>query len=291
MVPWPAGGPTDIYARALVKEIAAGISQPVVIDNRTGATGTIGVQHVARAPADGHTLLVANVTAMIGSVVALGDVVQFDPIRDFAPIGIFTESSSIIWANPRLGVRSFREFLDRARDSSRQRIAFGTTGSGSVSEQSVEQLAREFRLDLLKVPYRGTAPQLIDLVADHVQIGGADYPTASPHYREGRLVPLLVIGPQRLPELPDVPSFAEIGLTEPDFTVWNGFFAPAGTPPPTIERLEAALVTASRSETFRAVTNGNGNRAILLRGQDATARLARDLASRQAFARQGAASG
>ena len=289
VVPWPAGGPTDIYARALVKEIAPLISQPIVIDNRTGATGTIGVQFVARAPADGHTLLVANVTAMIGSVVALGDVVQFDPIRDFAPIGLFTESSSIIWANPGLGVRSFEQFLARARDAAQPRLSFGTTGSGSVSEQSVEQLARQFRLDLLKVPYRGTAPQLVDLVAGHVQIGGADFPTAGSHYRDGRLVPLLVIGPQRLPELPDVPSFAEIGLTEPDFTVWNGFFAPAGVPAPVLARLDAALAQASRTESFRAVTNGNGNRAILLRGAEAMARLQRDLESRRAFAQQSVA--
>lgn len=291
VVPWPAGGPTDVYARALVREIAPLISQPLVVENRTGATGTIGVQHVARSVADGHTLLVANVTAMIGSIVALGENVQFDPIRDFAPIGLFTESSSIVWANPTLGVRDFQGFLARARNDRQSRLSFGTTGSGSVSEQSVEQLARHFQLDLLKVPYRGTAPQLVDLVAGHVQIGGADFPTARPHYREGRLIPLLVIGPQRLPELPDVPSFAEIGLTEPDFTVWNGFFAPAGVPAPVLARLDAALVQATQSETFRAVTNGNGNRAILLRGQDATARLARDLTSRRQFTLQTGAAG
>lgn len=291
VVPWPAGGPTDTYARALVRELAPLVGQPLVVENRTGATGTIGVQHVARAVADGHTLLVANVTAMIGSVVALGGAVQFDPLRDFAPIGIFTESSSIVWVNPALGVRDFQSFLARARDSRQPRLSFGTTGSGSVSEQSVEQLARQFGLDLLKVPYRGTAPQIIDLVAGHVQIGGADYPTAGPHYREGRLVPLLVIGPQRLPELPEVPSFAEIGLTEPDFTVWNGFFAPAGVPEPVLSRLEAALVQVSRNEAFRAVTDGNGNRAILLRGREARDRLSRNLAARRQFALQTGAAG
>lgn len=286
VVPWPAGGPTDTYARALVREFTPLFSQPLIVENRTGATGTVGVQHVARSVADGHTLLVANVTAMIGSVVALGEAVQFDPIRDFAHIGLFTESSSIVWVNPSLGVRDFQSFLARARDRQQPPLSFGTTGSGSVSEQSVEQLARQFRLDLLKVPYRGTAPQLIDLVAGHVQIGGADYPTAGPHFREGRLVPLLVIGPQRLPELPDVPSFAEIGLTEPDFTVWNGLFGPAGVPSAVLERLDAALVQAARSDAFRAVTEGNGNRAILLRGAEATTRLSRDLASRRQFAQQ-----
>lgn len=283
IVPWPAGGPTDTYARALAREIGNEFSQPIVVENRTGATGTVGVQQAARSQPDGHTLLVANVTAMIGSVVALADTVQFDPIRDFHPIGLFTESSSIVWANPSLGVRDLDGFLARARDSRQPQLSFGTTGSGSVSEQAVEQLARHYRLDLLKVPYRGTAPQLIDLVAGHVQIGGADYPTAATHYRDGRLVPLLVIGQQRLPELPDVPAYGEIGLTDPDFTVWNGFFAPSGVPAPVLERLDAALVRASRSEAFRAVTNGNGNRAILLRGEEGRARLVRDLTARRRF--------
>ncbi|WP_207538837.1 Bug family tripartite tricarboxylate transporter substrate binding protein [Sabulicella rubraurantiaca] len=286
VVPWPAGGPTDTYARALAREFAPLFPQPVVVENRTGATGTIGVQHVARAPADGHVLLVANVTALIGSVVALGEAVQFDPLRDFAPLGLFTEASSIIFAHPSLGVSDLPGLLTRARDARQLRLYFGTTGGGSVSEQSVELLARHFGLDLVKVPYRGTAPQLTDLVAGHVQIGGVDYPTASGHLREGRLRPLLVIGPRRLPELPDVPSFAEIGLTEPDFTIWNGLFAPAGVPAPVLAGLDAALVEATRSEAFRAITDGNGNRAVLLRGAEATARLSRDLTERRAFTRE-----
>lgn len=285
VVPWPAGGPTDTYARALAREFSLLLPQPVVVENRTGATGTVGVQHVARAAPDGHTLLVANVTALIGSVVALGDAVQFDPLRDFWPVGLFTQSSSVVWAHPQLGVRDLDGLLARARDGSQPRLAFGTTGSGSVSEQSVELLARHFRLELTKVPYRGTAPQLVDLLAGHVQFGGADLPTALPHYREGRLVPLLVIGPERLPELPDTPSFAEIGLTEPDFTVWNGLFAPAGVPGPILERLDRALVEAAQRETFRAVTHGTGNRAILQRGEEARARLQRNLEERRAFAR------
>ncbi len=286
IVPWPAGGPTDTYGRALARELSAQFGQPFVVDNRTGATGTIGIQHVARSAPDGYSLLVPNLTAFIGSVVALGDAVQFDPLRDFTPIGIFVESSSILWAHPGLGVASFEALLARARDSRQPRLAFGTTGSGSVSEQSMEQLARHYRLDLVKVPYRGTAPQVTDLIAGHVQIGSADYPTAGPHYRDGKLRPLLVIGRARLPELPDVPTTAELGLTEPDFTVWNGFFAPAGTPAPIVERLTAGLALASRSEAFQAITNGNGNRAVLQTGAEVTARLERELESRRAFARE-----
>jgi tripartite-type tricarboxylate transporter receptor subunit TctC len=286
IVPWPAGGPTDTYGRALARELSAQFGQPFVVDNRTGATGTIGIQAAARSAPDGYTLLVPNLTAFIGSVVALGDAVQFDPLRDFTPIGIFVESSSILWAHPALGVTSFDALLARIRDSQKPRLAFGTTGSGSVSEQSVEQLARHYRLDLVKVPYRGTAPQVTDLIAGHVQIGSADFPTAGPYFRDGRLRPLLVIGRRRLPELPDVPTTAELGLTEPDFTVWNGFFAPAATPAPIVDRLREGLALATPSEAFRAVTDGNGNRAMLQTGAEVTARLERELESRRAFARE-----
>lgn len=285
VVPWPAGGPGDLYARALAREFSPRFGQPFVVENRTGATGTVGIQHVARSAPDGHTLLLPNLTAFIGSVVALGDAVQFDPLRDFTSIGIFVESVSVLWAHPGLGVETFDQLLARARDSSKPPVAFGTTGSGSVSEQSVEQLARHYALDLVKVPYRGTAPQVTDLVAGHVQIGSSDFPTAAPHYRDGRLRPVLIIGRHRLPELPEVPTSAELGLTEPDFTQWNGLFAPAGTPAPILESLREGLAAALRTEAVRALTDGNGNRAVLQSGAEAAARLQRELESRRAFAR------
>jgi tripartite-type tricarboxylate transporter receptor subunit TctC len=285
IVPWPAGGPTDTYARVVVRELAPLLGQPVVVENRAGATGTVGIQHVARGTADGHTLLVANTTAYIGSVVSLADTVQFDPLTDFTPIGLFTESASILWANPSLNLPSFEAFLARARAQKASRLAFGTTGSGSVSEQAVELLARHFKLELIKVPYRGTAPQVMDLVAGHVQIGGADFGTAAPHFRDGRLVPLLSLGQERLSELPDVPSMAEIGLTEPDFTIWNGMFAPAATPLTIVERLRTALEAALSTAAVREVTAGNGNRAIFQTGEAAQQGLERELADRRAFIR------
>ncbi|WP_159999398.1 tripartite tricarboxylate transporter substrate binding protein [Roseomonas sp. 18066] len=286
VVPWPSGGPTDTYARAIARDLSPKLGQPVVIDNRAGATGTVGVTHVARSLADGHTLLVANTTAVIGSVVSLGEAVQFDPLRDFTPIGLVVESASILWANASLPVADLPSLLARARDSAQPRLAFGTTGSGSVSEQSVEQLARHFKLDLLKVPYRGTAPQLIDLVAGHVQIGAVDYATAGAHHREGRLKPLLVVGRTRLAELPDTPTTAELGLTEPDFTVWNGMFAPTATPSAIVERLRATLQEIVEGDNFRAVANGAGNRSIFETGDAASQRLARELAARKAFIRE-----
>ncbi|MDB5371476.1 MAG: extra-cytoplasmic solute receptor, Bug family [Belnapia sp.] len=285
VVPWPAGGPTDTYARAVARELAPLLGQPVVVDNRAGATGTVGIQHVARSAADGYTLLVANTTAFIGSVVALAGTVQFDPLVDFTPIGLFTESASILWAHPSLQLRDFQALLARARDKEQPALAFGTTGSGSVSEQSVELLARHFELDLIKVPYRGTAPQVMDLVAGHVQIGTSDFGTAAPHFRDGRLQPLLSVGQERLTELPDVPCIVELGLAEPDFTIWNGMLAPAATPLPIVERLRIALAAASNTPAVLEVTAGSGNKAIFQASTEAQQRIARELNSRRAFAR------
>lgn len=286
IIPWPAGGPTDTYGRAVARELAPRLGQTLVIDNRTGATGAVGVQHVARGAADGYTLLVANTTALIGSVVALGDAVQFDPVRDFTPIGIFVESVSVLWAHPGLGVTDVQGLLARARDTGRPPLAFGTTGSGSVSEQAVEQLARHFRLELTKVPYRGTAPQVADLLAGHVQIGSADFATAGPHFREGRLRPILIIGRRRMPELPEVPATAELGLVEPDFTVWNGMFAPAATPGPIVERLRTELAKVVRGDALRGIADGNGNRTVFQTGEAAVQRLTRELAARHAHAQE-----
>ena len=287
VVPWPPGGPTDVFARVVARELASRLNNPVVIDNRAGATGTLGGQYVARSQADGYTLLFANTTAVIGSIAALGDAPKpFDPVRDFAPLGLLVESAVVLWAHSSTGLTNFGQLLARARDRAQPPVSFGTTGSGAVSELAVEQLARHFGLDLLKVPYRGTAPQVADLAAGHMQIGSADYPVAEGHFQSGRLRPLLVIGKHRLPELPDVPTNAEFGITEPDFTIWNGAFAPAATPAPILARLRQELEAISRGEAFRAVAEGKGNRATFVTGEAATARLRAELEGRRAFDQQ-----
>ncbi len=283
VVPWPAGGPTDTFGRTIASELSRILGQPVVVENRPGATGAIGAQSVARSRPDGYTLLAPNVTAFIGNVVASPGTVRFDPLKDFVPIGLFVDSSVVLWAEASSGIRNLDGLLTRARQPDGEPVSFGTTGSGSVSEQSVEQLGRHFRLNLLKVPYQGTAPQLADLVAGHIAIGAVDYPAASGHYHRGRLVPLLVIGRHRLLELPGVPTSFELGLKEPDFTIWNGLFAPAGTPPAVVSRLREATRQAAYSEAFRKIAEGQGSRVIFQTGDEALARLRDELDSRRRF--------
>ncbi|MDR2031198.1 MAG: tripartite tricarboxylate transporter substrate binding protein [Azoarcus sp.] len=285
IVPWPAGGETDTFARGLAQGLAANLERPVIVENKPGATGAIGIRH-ARGKTDGYTFLFANTTALVGNVVSSPEPVNFDPLADFIPVGLTVESVYVLWAHPSLGVKNFDELLARARDKSKAQLAFGITGNGAVSELSVEQLARHFNLDLLKVPYKGSAPQVADLIAGHIQIGTANLSVALGAYREGRLVPLLVIGAQRLPELPGVPATAELGITDPDFTLWDGLFAPAGTPDAIVAALTRAAREAVKSEAFNTVANGNGHRVIFQSGAEASARIANDLAARRRFQAQ-----
>jgi tripartite-type tricarboxylate transporter receptor subunit TctC len=286
VVPWPAGGETDIYARALAHEVSTQLGQPVIVENKPGATGAIGIRHVARGKADGYTFLFANTTALVGNVVSSPEPVNFDPIKDFTPVGLAVETVYVLWAHPSIGVRTFDELLARARDANKPQLAFGITGNGAVSELSVEQLARHYKLDLIKAPYKGSAPQVADLIAGHIQIGTANLGVALGAYKEGRLVPLLVIGKERLPELPGVPSNRELGFTEPDFTLWDGLFAPAGTPPDIVAKLTRVVGEATRRQSFRAIADGNGHRSIFQPGKEAAKRLTDDLAARYRFKAQ-----
>ncbi|MDR2625301.1 MAG: tripartite tricarboxylate transporter substrate binding protein [Zoogloeaceae bacterium] len=286
VVPWPAGGEVDTYARALAHGVSTQLGQPVIVENKPGATGAIGIRHVARGKADGYTFLFANTTALVGNVVSSPEPVNFDPVKDFTPIGLAVESIYVLWAHPSIGVKTFDELLARARDTSKPQLAFGITGTGGLSELSVEQLARHYQLDLIKVPYKGAAPQVADLIAGHTQIGTANLGVALGAYKEGRLVPLLTIGKERLPELPNVPSSRELGFTEPDFTLWDGLFAPAGTPPEIVAKLTRVVEEVTRGQSFRAIIDGNGRRAISQSGKEAAKRVADDLAARYRFKAQ-----
>ncbi|MDR1351567.1 MAG: tripartite tricarboxylate transporter substrate binding protein [Zoogloeaceae bacterium] len=286
VVPWPAGGETDVYARALAHEVSVQLGQPVIVENKPGATGSIGIRHVVRGKADGYTFLFANTTALVGNVVSSPEPVNFDPVKDVTPVGLTVETVYVLWAHPSLGVRNFDELLARARDASKPQLAFGITGNGAVSELSVEQLARHYKLDLIKVPYKGSAPQVADLIAGHTQIGTGNLGVALGAYREGRLVPLLAIGKERLPELPDVPSSRELGFTEPDFTLWDGLFAPANTPPDIVAKLSRVVGEAVKRQSFKTIADGNGHRAIFQSGAEAANRLKNDLAARYRFKAQ-----
>lgn len=192
VVPWPAGGPSDVMARILAKELSAGMGQPVVVENRAGATGTIGARHVARSKADGYTLLFGNTVALVGAVVSSPEPVQFDPVRDFAPIALLAETVYILTAHPSAGVRNYPEFIARARDPAKPPVAVGSTGNGATSDILYDWLTHHQQANLTKIAFKGTAPLVADLIAGHLPVGSAGLSLAQPYYKEGKLHPLVI---------------------------------------------------------------------------------------------------
>jgi tripartite-type tricarboxylate transporter receptor subunit TctC len=283
VVPWSAGGPSDTYARAIAHDLGGILGQPVVVENKPGATGAIGVTHVARAKADGYTLLFGNTVSMIGSVVSSPEAPRFDPIADFAPIALVAETSYILSAHASAGIRTYQEFLARALDKKQPPIAVGSTGNGATSDMFYDWLLHTKKANLTKVAFKGTSALVSDLIAGHLPVGSAGLSLVASHYQSGKVYPLAVVGSKRLPELPDVPSVVELGLASPNLDVWDGVFAPAGTPPEIRAILARALQKAVGNPAYQELVRKNGSGAIFIVEDAATARLKKDLAERRQF--------
>lgn len=277
VIPWPAGGSADLYGRVLARALGKVTGQPVVIENKPGATGSIGAEAVARGAADGYTLLQANNVVIVGNTVQ-NKHLELKPLRDLTPVAVTLESQGVIFVTGGLGIRSFQALQARARASG-EPLAFGSSGPGSISHLSVEQISKQFGLNLLHVPYKGTGPLYSDLLAGHVQVGMVDYALAEPQIKNGRLQPVLVIGSQRLAALPNVPTTAELGVREPDFGGWSGIFVSPRTPPARIQAISQALARAQAEPEVREFTAKPGNRPIFLGSAEARGRIERDVAA------------
>ncbi|MDR2625284.1 MAG: tripartite tricarboxylate transporter substrate binding protein [Zoogloeaceae bacterium] len=283
VVPWSPGGSSDAFARIVAQELSVTLGQPVIVENRPGATGTIGVRHVARSKPDGYTFLFGNTVSMIGSVVSASTPVQFDPLQDFVPVALVVETYYILTAHPSAGVKNFREFLAWAQDPAKPPLAVGSTGNGATSDILYDYLIHKRKANLTKVAFKGTGPLVTDLIAGHLPVGSAALSLVASHYRDGKLFPLVIVGKNRLPQLPNVPSVQEFGLTAPDLSVWDGVFAPAGTPPAIVSAFAAALKKANQSAAFKDLAEKNGSIVVFNSGADAAARLKKDLEERQRF--------
>jgi tripartite-type tricarboxylate transporter receptor subunit TctC len=283
VVPWSPGGTSDAFARIVSQELSATLGQPVIVENRPGATGVIGVRHVARSKPDGYTFLFGNTVSMIGSLVSSSTPVQFDPLRDFVPVALLVETYYILTAHPSAGVRNFREFLAWAQSPDKPPLAVGSTGNGATSDILYDYLIHKQKANLTKVAFKGTGPLVTDLIAGHLPIGSAALSLVASHCKDGKLFPLVIVGNNRLPQIPDVPSVREFGLTAPDLSVWDGVFAPAGTPPAIVSAFAAALKKANQNTAFKALAEKNGSVVVFSSGADAAARLKKDLEERQHF--------
>jgi tripartite-type tricarboxylate transporter receptor subunit TctC len=256
IVPFPPGGINDVLARVTGQKLSESLGQGVVVENRPGAGGTIGSNAVAKAPADGYTLLF-GATSTVAVSPHLYKNVPYDPIADFAPIVEIASVGSLLVVNPAVPATSVRELvaLARARPGS---LTFGSAGSGASQHMGGELLKSMAAIDIVHVPYKGGAPAMTDLVAGQISFMVEPIPTALPHVKSGRVRALAVSTPRRSAALPELPTISESGYPGYDLTIWFGLLAPARTPPEVIARINADMVKILAGADMRERLSAQG---------------------------------
>jgi tripartite-type tricarboxylate transporter receptor subunit TctC len=258
--PYPPGGGSDIIARAVAKALSDAFGQPFVVDNRSGAAGSLGAAMVARAKPDGYTMLVGG-SSPIAANKLLYRTLPYDPERDFTPLSLVAEAPLMLIAHPRLPARNLPELIEYVRTRPGE-VACANAGNGSKGHLAVLMLCRLTGMELNHVPYRGTAPAQADLLGGTVLLGIDTASVYVPPVRSGALRGLAVTSTRRMEQLPDVPTVAEQGVPGYEATVWYGAVAPAGIPADIPPRIAAVIDAWGRSEAGRAMLAELGMAAI-----------------------------
>lgn len=238
VVPFPPGGSNDLLSRMIAERLAVRLGQPVVVDNRGGAGGTIGTDFVAKAAPDGHTLLFAS--GSITTQAAAGKKLPYDLLRDLEPVGTVASGPYVVVVARDLKARNLREFLELARVRPHG-LNYGSAGSGGFNHLGTELLASAAGVQLVHVPYKGIAPAFTDLMAGTLQMALPSFASMIPHLRSDKMRSLAITSAKRSPLAPDLPTVAEAGLPGFRLEVWWGLLAPARTPAPIIKRLNEEL--------------------------------------------------
>lgn len=249
IVPFAAGGPTDVVARIVGEHMARTLGQPIVVENVTGAGGTIGAARAARAPPDGYTLVMGQMGTH-GAAPAVHPALRYDPVKDFAPVGLAADTPIIIVARKDFPATNLREFVAYVKANS-EKLNEAHAGTGSVSFTTCTLFNSIVGARPTRVAYRGTGPALTDLVSRQVDYMCDQIVNVVPEIRAGTIKAIAVAMTERSPALPDVPTTKEGGLPEFQVTAWNAIFAPRETPPEIVSKLNGALVKAISDEATR----------------------------------------
>ncbi|OZI23216.1 MFS transporter [Bordetella genomosp. 9] len=241
VVGFSAGGTTDVIARIMAKELTEALGQSFVIENKPGAGSNIGTEYVARSTPDGYTLYFVAVTSAINQT--LYSKLNFDLVKDFAPVALAAKVPNVLVVNPQVPVKSVKELVDYAK-AHPGKLAFASSGSGTSIHMAGELFKLKAGVDVLHVPYKGSAPALTDLIGGQVQFMFDNMPSSWPHVQSGKLRALAVTTKERSPTAPDLPTMAESGFPGFDVSSWFGLIAPKGTPPEVIKTLNAAMLKA-----------------------------------------------
>ena len=240
ILPFPAGGPTDIVARAIGQGLNEALGQNVVIDNRPGGGGVIGSVLAAKAPPDGYTMLLGGIT-IFGVAPSLRKDLPFDAVKDFLPVTMTTRQPILLMLHPSLPAKSVREFVALAKSRPGE-INYASSGPGGSGHMAGELFKLVAGVNLVHIPYKGAPPALNELIAGQVQVMFGTILAAAPNVRSGRIRAIAITGTQRTPALPEVMTFAQAGLPAYDASSWNGILVPAGTPRAIVDRLNGELV-------------------------------------------------
>ena len=249
VIAFAPGGPTDIVARVIAAKLSEQLGQTVLVENRPGAGGNLAAELVAKAAPDGYTLFYNPSAITIGP--ALYGKVNYDTLKDFAPISTTATNPMVLMVNPSLPPKTAKEFVEYAR-ANPGKLNYGSSGSGTITHLATAALASQLGLTMTHVPYKGSAPALVDLAAGTTQVMTDTVNSAMPYLKDGRMRALAVTMTRRLAVLPDVPTLSETVMPGMEMTAWQGIVAPAGTPAPIIQRVHAEIQKALANPEVRS---------------------------------------
>jgi tripartite-type tricarboxylate transporter receptor subunit TctC len=256
IAPDPPGGTTDILARLIAQGLTESLGQPLIVENKAGANGQIGHDFVAKSAPDGYTLLLGNSAALAVSV-SMYDKMPFDPNKDYAPITLAAQGPLVFEINAAVPANNMQEFLAWAKQK-QGKVNAALGGVGSMHHLVTEMVKLQANVQWTYVPYKGSAPMVLDLVGGQVDVGVDNIPSSLPQIKAGKLRALAVTSEQRTPLLPDVPTLAQAGVPGVVAAAWHGVLAPAGTPPEIVNKLNAEIVKVLRSPDSVAKLAGLG---------------------------------
>ncbi|MET0186848.1 MAG: tripartite tricarboxylate transporter substrate binding protein [Achromobacter sp.] len=265
--PYAAGGPADVVARALARELEKQLGRAVVVENKPGGGASIGTGLVARAKPDGYTLLLGTSAAHV--VTPLMQKTPYDGVSDFDFVAIVANQPNMVVVNPKVGVKTLAELIDKAR-SAPGKINYASAGPGSSPHLGGELFRQRANIDIVHIPYSGAAPAINDLVGGQVDMALLNLSASLPFIKDKRLIPLAYAAKKRSPLLPDVPTLEESGVKGAESASWYSLAAPKGTPPGVIEKLNKAVATINKDDRYKQLMDAQGVEVLTQSASDAT---------------------